>query len=71
VLRDLRGQTDAHGKELKATVLAVADELAAAAGLVMGKKDRVPVAIVRGFDYRAGKDSARRLIRPKAHDLFR
>ena len=71
VLRDLRGQTDAHGKELKATVLAVADELAAAAGLVMGKKERVPVAIVRGFDYRAGKDSARRLVRPQARDLFR
>lgn len=71
VLRDLRGQTGAHGKKLKATVLAVADELAAAAGLVMGKKDRVPVVIVRGFDYRAGKDSARRLVRPRARDLFR
>lgn len=71
VLRDLRGQTDAHGKELKATVLAVADELAAAAGLVMGKKERVPVVIVRGFDYRAGQDSARRLVRPQARDLFR
>lgn len=71
VLRDLRGQTDAHGKELKATVLAVADELAAAAGLVMGKNDRIPVVIVRGFDYRAGQDSARRLVRPQARDLFR
>lgn len=71
VLRDLRGQTDAHGKELKATVLAVADELAAAAGLVMGKNDRIPVVIVRGFDYRAGQDSARRLVRPPARDLFR
>ena len=71
VLKDLRGRKDAHGRRLRATVLAVADELATAAGLLMGKADRVPVVVVRGYRYRAGTDSARRLIRPAAHDLFR
>lgn len=71
VIEDLRGKKDAQGHSLKATVLAVADELAAAAGLVMGKRKQVPVVIIRGFRYRSGKDSARRLIRPQARDLFR
>ncbi len=71
VIEDLRGKKDVQGHNLKATVLAVADELTAAAGLVMGKRKQVPVVIIRGFRYRYGKDSARRLIRPKARDLFR
>lgn len=71
VLQDWRGRKDAHGHTLHATVLAVADELAAAAGLVMGKTKRVPVVIIRGFPYRRGADSARRLIRAAKHDLFR
>jgi coenzyme F420-0:L-glutamate ligase/coenzyme F420-1:gamma-L-glutamate ligase len=51
--------------------MAVADELAAAAELVMGKLSRVPVAIVRGFDYQRAEGSARELIRPPERDLFR
>jgi coenzyme F420-0:L-glutamate ligase/coenzyme F420-1:gamma-L-glutamate ligase len=68
---DLRGTTDDVGKELRATVLAVADDLAAAAGLVMGKTRRTPVVIVRGFERggRAGKGED--MIRPEAEDLFR
>ena len=71
VLQDWRGRRDAQGHTLHATVLAVADELAAAAGLAMGKTKRVPVVIIRGFPYRRGKDSARRLIRAAKQDLFR
>lgn len=70
-LLDLRGRRDAHGKLLQATVIALADELAAAAGLVMGKSDRVPVAVVRGMAVPAGKGSGQDLIRPLATDLFR
>ena len=70
VLRDLRGQHDPAGYELHATVIALADEIAAAAELVMGKTERVPVAIVRGLDA-AGEGSARELIMPAELDLFR
>jgi len=52
-------------------VLAIGDEIAAAAELVMGKIDRVPVAIVRGTTYEATESSASMLIRPAAKDLFR
>jgi coenzyme F420-0:L-glutamate ligase/coenzyme F420-1:gamma-L-glutamate ligase len=71
VLEDLRGTRDAHGHRLRATILAVADELAAAAGLAMGKRERVPAVILRGASYRAGNDRARRLIRPAHEDMFR
>jgi len=74
VLRDLRGKRDASGQRLRATVLAVADELASAAGLVMGKLTRVPVAVIRGYRYtRAGHGAggAKDLIRPAGEDLFR
>lgn len=71
VLEDWRGRRDTQGRRLHATVLAIADELAAAAGLVMGKAEQAPVAIVRGCRYRAGRDTAHRLIRPARHDLFR
>jgi coenzyme F420-0:L-glutamate ligase/coenzyme F420-1:gamma-L-glutamate ligase len=70
VLRDLRGQRDPAGYELGTTVIAVADEIAAAAELVMGKTDRVPVAIVRGLDV-AGDGSARDIVLPAELDLFR
>lgn len=70
-LIDFRGQLDDHGKELSATVLAIADELAAASGLLMRKTARIPVVVVRGYDYQRGDDSATALIRPKDHDLFR
>ena len=70
VLRDLKGVCDPSGYELSATVIAVADEIAAAAELVMGKTERVPVAIVRGLDVR-GEGSARELVLPPELDLFR
>lgn len=70
-LLDLRGTPDAFGRKLRATMLAVADELAAAAGLAMGKAGRVPIVIIRGYRYCAGSGGARTLIRPAAEDLFR
>jgi coenzyme F420-0:L-glutamate ligase/coenzyme F420-1:gamma-L-glutamate ligase len=70
VLRDLRGQHDPAGYELHATVIALADEIAAAAELVMGKTERVPVAIVRGLDV-AGEATAQELVIPAELDLFR
>jgi len=70
VLRDLRGEHDPVGYELHSTVIAVADEIAAAAELVMGKTERVPVAVVRGLDV-AGESTARELIMPPDLDLFR
>jgi coenzyme F420-0:L-glutamate ligase/coenzyme F420-1:gamma-L-glutamate ligase len=69
-LRDERGRTDASGNPLVATLIAVADELAGAAELVMGKTDGVPVAIVRGFTGARGAGSGRDLIRPAEEDLF-
>jgi coenzyme F420-0:L-glutamate ligase/coenzyme F420-1:gamma-L-glutamate ligase len=69
---DLRGTDDAHGRELQVTEVAVADEIASAAELVMGKSAGVPVAIVRGLDPSWFRDSsARELVRPPAEDLFR
>jgi coenzyme F420-0:L-glutamate ligase/coenzyme F420-1:gamma-L-glutamate ligase len=70
-LRDYRGRTDANGKKLEATVIAFADELAAAAELVMGKSDRIPVAIVRGANITTRTGSGADLIRPADKDLFR
>ncbi len=70
VLRDLRGTHDPAGYELRSTLIAVADEIAAAAELVMGKTERVPAAIVRGLDV-AGEGRAAELIMPPDQDLFR
>jgi coenzyme F420-0:L-glutamate ligase/coenzyme F420-1:gamma-L-glutamate ligase len=70
VLRDLRGQHDPAGYELNATVIALADEIASAAGLAMGKTGRFPVAVVRGLDA-AGDGTARELVMPAELDLFR
>jgi coenzyme F420-0:L-glutamate ligase/coenzyme F420-1:gamma-L-glutamate ligase len=70
-LHDYRGQRDQHGYSLHASIEAVADELACAAGLVCGKLERVPVCVIRGFPYQSGSGGARRLIRPAAFDLFR
>ncbi|TML50632.1 MAG: coenzyme F420-0:L-glutamate ligase [Actinobacteria bacterium] len=69
-LLDLNGERDSAGYELHATVIAVADELAAAAELVRGKLDRVPVAIVRGYAVR-GEGTASELVMPRDRDLFR
>jgi len=70
-LRDDRGRRDPHGYKLKASVEAVADELAAAAGLVCGKLNRAPACIVRGYEYQAGRGTARDLLRSPERDLFR
>jgi coenzyme F420-0:L-glutamate ligase/coenzyme F420-1:gamma-L-glutamate ligase len=70
-LHDYRGQPDSHGYALQASIEADADQLACAAGLVCGKLARTPACIIRGFAYRAGRGSARDLIRPAANDLFR
>jgi coenzyme F420-0:L-glutamate ligase/coenzyme F420-1:gamma-L-glutamate ligase len=69
-LRDLRGTTDARGRELQTTLIAVADEIAGAAELVLGKARQVPAAIVRGIDAR-GDGSAAELVMPRERDLFR
>lgn len=65
------GQEDPAGHVLQATILALADELASAAEPVMGKLDRVPVAIVRGLAWPPGEGSSRALMRDPARDLFR
>jgi len=70
-LIDYRGRRDLHGYSLHATVDAVADELACAAGLVCGKLAGTPACIIRGFSYRMRNGSGRELIRPAKHDLFR
>jgi coenzyme F420-0:L-glutamate ligase / coenzyme F420-1:gamma-L-glutamate ligase len=70
-LRDDRGRRDPHGYVLHASVEAVVDELACAAGLVCGKLKRAPACIVRGFRYEASRGSTGDLLRPAAHDLFR
>jgi coenzyme F420-0:L-glutamate ligase/coenzyme F420-1:gamma-L-glutamate ligase len=70
-LRDDRGRRDPHGYKLRASVEAIADELACAAGLVCGKLNRTPACVVRGFLYEPGSGSARDLLRPAAADLFR
>jgi coenzyme F420-0:L-glutamate ligase/coenzyme F420-1:gamma-L-glutamate ligase len=70
-LVDLRGAPDMHGRPLEVTVVALADEVAAAAGLVMGKSDGVPVAVVRGAPSTGSEGTARDLVRPPEEDLFR
>ncbi|GIF12519.1 coenzyme F420-0:L-glutamate ligase [Actinoplanes teichomyceticus] len=71
-LRDHRGEIDPYGNELSLTQMAVVDELSAAAELVKGKRDRVPVAVVRGYPRRTGGDGAGAavLIRDAASDMF-
>ena len=70
-LADYRGQRDPHGFPLEASVLAVADELAAAAELVMGKTAGVPLAIVRGYAYKGGEGKGQDLLMPPERDMFR
>jgi len=65
------GQFDPEGYELRVTEIAIADEVAAAAELVMGKLDRCPVAIVRGFGVDGNAETARDYVRPADKDLFR
>jgi coenzyme F420-0:L-glutamate ligase / coenzyme F420-1:gamma-L-glutamate ligase len=70
-LRDDRGRRDPHGYTLHASLEAVADELACAAGLVCGKLNRTPACIVRGFRYQPARGRTSDLLRPAANDLFR
>ena len=70
-IQDLRGTTDLGGRELQHTVVAIGDELAAAAGLLMEKAAGVPAILVRGYAYQPFEGSAKVLIRPAEADLFR
>ena len=70
-IADYRGQRDPYGYELQASAIAVADELASAAELVMGKIDRIPVALIRGYTYIASKGNVQPLLRDSATDMFR
>ncbi len=71
-LIDLRGNKDREGRTLRVTQIAAADELAAAASLVMGQADEgTPAVLVRGFPYALREASVQELIRPEAEDLFR
>jgi coenzyme F420-0:L-glutamate ligase/coenzyme F420-1:gamma-L-glutamate ligase len=69
---DLRGELDHTGRMLETTIVALADQVAAAAGLVMGKAARIPVAVVGGASHHGAPASpARELVRPPEEDLFR
>jgi len=70
-LKDYRGEFDSKGLELNATVMAIADEIASAAGLLMEKADSVPVVIVKGYEYETAGLGAKELIRNPEDDLFR
>src|SRR5581483_8889646 len=73
-LEDWRGRTDSVGRELKATAIALADEVAAAADLVRGKDTREPVVVVRGLGRHVTDEDgpgAAALVRPRELDLFR
>jgi coenzyme F420-0:L-glutamate ligase/coenzyme F420-1:gamma-L-glutamate ligase len=70
-LVDLRGTRDTHGKPLHATIIATADELAAAAGLAMPKSASTPAVIIRNYPFKPATASATTIIRPPGLDLFR
>jgi len=68
--RDYVGKEDLDGRVLRVTTICVADEIAGAAEMVMGKLDAVPVAIVRGYEYDRGEGAATEIVREMAMDLF-
>ena len=74
-LEDLRGGVDLNGRELGVTLIATADHIASAAGLLMGKADAMPAVLVRGVRFAPGaaptEENGRALIRPAENDLFR
>ena len=70
-IADYRGQVDPYGYELHASAIAVADELAGAAELVMGKIERIPVALIRGYRYIASPGTVKTMVRESATDMFR
>jgi len=71
VLQDYRGEKDPYGYDLQVSLIAIADELAAAAELVMGKTKKIPAAIIRGYSYSPSSTKAKKLIRDAKTDLFR
>lgn len=71
VMADYRGQFDPYGYEMHVSKIAVADELASAAELVMGKIDRVPAALIRGYRYLSGEGNGQSLLRDPSTDIFR
>jgi coenzyme F420-0:L-glutamate ligase/coenzyme F420-1:gamma-L-glutamate ligase len=68
---DYVGTMDAQGRELKATWICVADELASAAELVTGKSDQVPATLIKGYEYPKGEGSAKEMVRQAQTDMFR
>jgi coenzyme F420-0:L-glutamate ligase / coenzyme F420-1:gamma-L-glutamate ligase len=70
-IQDYRGTKDMYRRTLQVTEIAIADELASAAELVMNKSDKVPVAIIRGYKAPMGRGRIKDLIRPEEFDLFR
>jgi coenzyme F420-0:L-glutamate ligase / coenzyme F420-1:gamma-L-glutamate ligase len=70
-LEDLRGRPDRDGRVMKSTVRAVADELASAAELTLGKASGRPVALVRGAAFTRGEASIAEVVMPESFDLFR
>jgi len=68
--RDYVGKHDLDGRELRVTTICIADEIAGAAEMVMGKLDAIPAAIVRGYDYDRGDGAAAEIVREQALDLF-
>jgi coenzyme F420-0:L-glutamate ligase/coenzyme F420-1:gamma-L-glutamate ligase len=70
-LLDLRGTIDTAGRDLAVTEVAIVDEIAAAADLVMGKADGIPAALIRGLEAPRGSGRATDLVRPADEDLFR
>ena len=62
---------DRHGRKLASTIIAVADQLAAAAGLLMPKAAGCPVVLIRGYEFQSAEGSARSLLRKPEQDLFR
>ena len=70
-LDDKRGLKDSRGFLLNATVMATADQVASAAGLLMDKNSRTPIIIIRGLNFKTGNKGSKSLIRESKNDLFR
>jgi len=70
-LNDYRGKKDTYGYTLKVSSIAIADELASAAELVMGKTDNIPAVLIRGYSFTPSAKNAKDLLRKHALDLFR
>ena len=66
-----RGVVDTHGYELKVTAIAVVDELASAAELIMGKTERIPAVLIRNYQFEKGEGGAHKIVRESSKDLFR